>query len=166
MKAAVTLALLVGFMCAQSQTEYPRKFFLDGYQIDITEDDSGYVLVGTVQGKEVFDFRSYDGFIDTVENVEINNDGIPDFFVYEAFCDGTELYAYVSKSKSDYTFQNIPDLIEADYCPEFQGVNAPAVKLIELIDLDKDGVKEILLFHVIQNGDLKAVSCSDTVKIK
>jgi len=148
---------------ATAQVPASQEFLIETYSIHIVQTDSGSTVTARKDDGLVFFLHSTDGFMDAIERVELNSDGLPDFFVKEKFCDQTGLIAIVSRTAYTFDKYYIADIHEADYCLDFQDKNR---KDMELEDLNDDGYMEILFNHLLQEGKRIAVECSDTVDFK
>lgn len=104
--------------------------------------------------------------MDTIQLVNLNSDNIPDFFVEDKYCDGTDLYALVSVTPYSFVKYHITDLIEGDFCAELQNKDISEIETTYLKDINNDGYYEILLYHLIQDERRIGISCSDTVNLK
>lgn len=80
----------------------PKDFVFDDYKFTLGYSDSAANVIMYYKQKEVLVKTSIDGYFDSVAATDINSDNIPDFYLYNNFEDGTDLYALISVSKNSF----------------------------------------------------------------
>lgn len=111
---------------------------------------------------EILSPQNSDGIFDTIINININNDDIPDFLVSYEYEDGASLLGLISTSRISFKEIVLFNEWTGNYCLE------DADRLINIIpltikDIDNDGKVDIIVNLAKKNGELISISCTDTI---
>jgi hypothetical protein len=114
------------------------------------------------KNREIYYENSSDGVYDTIFDLNLNNDEIPDFAVSYKFEDGASLNGLLSGPNRQYFKKRIFSEWTEVHCLE----NIDTLKGIlplQVRDIDGDGITDFVSNSVSLNGHTFAISCTDTV---
>lgn len=116
--------------------------------------------------KEILFKTCIDGSFDTIMTENLNKDRIPDFLIGEKYEDGTTLYAFISKTKDEFSVKKVTDNFEGYYCDA--SASNDTLKYMQPLTFieTKDGKKEILVNYIKMNGKLFKIACSEKFNVE
>lgn len=141
----------------------PKIFHFDNYTFVIGNDSLKKPTINLYyKDSKILIPQHSDGFYDTIIQVNLNGDGIPDFLVSYGFEDGAMLYGLVSKTHNSFIEKTILKEWSSTYCP-VGGDTILHIQPLQIKDIDKDGKDDIICNLVKINNKTFAIPCTDTV---